>query len=240
MKEKRRQEAGSSTEPLEGRRDPASMSLRKSLRRSFRSSHKVKSSDEGQVKGGGEAAPPTKVSSTERSSRSSETYLSVDDVTVPSGGVTLEAANSSFESHDDVSACGTYQSSGSEEDLPAERSEEAALPESALYEFLFRACALMALENDDFKQLIEQQQQASSQPSLPSSASSSSSHHHLFQLHQPSEEAKTDDDDEEEEEGSIQGAEGGGKRSKLKVRRTGRCSPTLSSLLVSFYFSASY
>lgn len=199
------------------------MSLRKSLRRSFRSSHKVKSSEEGQqVKGAGDAAPPAKASSTERG-RGSEAYLAVDGVAVPSGGVTLEAANSSFESHDDVSASGTFQSSGSEEDLPAERQEEAACPESALYEFIFRACALMALENDEFKQLIEQQQQASSQPSLPSSASSSSSHHHLLHLQQPSEERKDDDDDdddEDEEEGALQGAEGGGKRSeKLKVRR---------------------
>lgn len=195
------------------------MSLRKSLRRSFRSSHKVKSSDEAQVRGaGGEAASPAKAPSSERS-RSSDSYLAVDDATVPSGGVTLETANSSFESHDDVSASGIYQSSGSEEDLPAERHEEAACPESALYEFIFRACALMALENDEFKQLIEQQH-ASSHTSLPSS-SSSSSHHHL--LHQPSEEQKDDEDDDDDEDEESQGAEGGGKRSrKLKVRRAER------------------
>ena len=132
------------------------MSLRKSLRRSLRSSHKVKSSDEAQVKG--DVAPPAKASTNERTRRS-DAYLTVGDVTLPSGGVTLEGANSSFESHDDVTAAGAYQSSGSEEDLPGERQDEAACPESALYEFIFRACALMALENDEFKQIIEQQQQ---------------------------------------------------------------------------------
>ncbi|MPC90911.1 hypothetical protein E2C01_085915 [Portunus trituberculatus] len=182
------------------------MSLRKSLRRSLRSSHKVKSSDEAQVKG--DAAVPAKASTNERTRRS-DAYLTVDDVAVPSGGVTLEAANSSFESHDDVVAAGAYQSSGSEEDLPGERQDEAACPDSALYEFIFRACALMALENDEFKQLIEQQQPPPPPPPPPP---------HPSHQQRPSLEDKRDDeeedDDDDEEEGAVLGAEGGRKKKK--------------------------
>lgn len=152
------------------------MSLRKSLRRSLRSSYKVKSSDEGQVKSDSskmatsertKGADVAKMSASECTRSSDVTgYLTADDVTVrldcpgPSSGVTLEASNSSFESHDDVTAAGAYQSSESEDDLIfGDRQYDPTCPDNALYEFIFRACALMALENDDLKQIIEQQQQ---------------------------------------------------------------------------------
>lgn len=132
------------------------MSLRKSLRRSLRSSYKVKSSDEGQVK-----PDSAKMGTNERARNCDVTgYLAPDDVALPSGGVTLEASNSSFESHDDVMAAGAYQSSESEDDLAeGDRLDEATCPDNALYEFIFRACALMALENEELKNIIEHQQQ---------------------------------------------------------------------------------
>lgn len=148
------------------------MSLRKTLRRSLRSSYKVKSSDEGQMKPESSA----KISTNDRSSRGSDvtSYRSVDDLTSvrvdspgPSCSVTLEACKSgSFESHDDVVAASAYHlhSSGSDDDLTEAQQQqqgldEASCPDSALYEFIFRACALMALENEELKHIIEQQQQ---------------------------------------------------------------------------------
>ncbi|KAK7082113.1 hypothetical protein SK128_024674 [Halocaridina rubra] len=154
------------------------MSLRKSLRRSLRSSYKVKSSDEVQVKpsdspkvGGSErlikSGDVAKMGTNECSkNRDVGVCLNPDEVTLrldcssagPSGsGVTLEASNSSFESHEDLVAAGGYQSSGSEDDLVGVERQDIC-PDNALYEFLYRACALMVLENDDIKTYIEQQQ----------------------------------------------------------------------------------
>ncbi|XP_069941786.1 uncharacterized protein [Cherax quadricarinatus] len=92
-------------------------------------------------------------------------YLAAEDLAVrlDSGGasasLTLQASSSSVESHDDMAAA-VYHSSESEDDLiEGERQDDPTCPDSALYEFIFRACALMALENDELKQIIEQQQQ---------------------------------------------------------------------------------
>lgn len=147
------------------------MSLRKTFRRSLRSSYKVKSSDEAQMK----SDSSSKMSTKERSSRGSDVmgYRSTDDLTSvrldnpgpSSASVTLEACQSgSFESHDDVIAASGFHlhSSGSDDDLIEAQHQgldEASCPDSALYEFIFRACALMALENEELKQIIEQQQQ---------------------------------------------------------------------------------